>query len=202
MIAAGGGRTAVYALGVILVVDHRDSFTYNLVQLIERLGRATEVVASDAATAEALVERAPDAVVLSPGPGRPEGAPLFLDLLDRLPATTPVLGVCLGHQALGMAVGAPVVRGEPVHGHASRVFHDGSGIFEGVSDPFDAARYHSLRLRREDLPSAVAVTAWTDDGIVMGLARRDRPWFGVQFHPESILTPEGPRIVGNFLALA
>ena len=102
----------------------------------------------------------------------------------------------------GLAAGAPVVRGEPVHGHASPVFHDGSGIFEGIPVPFDAARYHSLRLRREDLPPEIEVTAWTEDGVVMGLAHRDRPWFGVQFHPESILTPEGPRIVGNFLALA
>lgn len=187
---------------MILVVDHRDSFTYNLVQLIERLGRPTEVVTTDAAAAEALVARAPEAVVLSPGPGAPEGAGVFLDLLRVLPSSTPVLGVCLGHQAMGVALGAPVVRGEPVHGHASRVFHDGSGIFAGVADPFDAARYHSLRLRREDLPTSVAVTAWTEDGIVMGLRRLDRPWFGVQFHPESILTPEGPRIVGNFLALA
>lgn len=202
MIAAGNAPAADYAGRVILVVDHRDSFTYNLVQLIERLGHPTEVVATDAEPAEALAARRPDAVVLSPGPGSPAGAAVFLDLLAALPADTPVLGVCLGHQALGVAAGAPVVRGEPVHGHASPVFHDGRGIFEGIPVPFDAARYHSLRVRREDLPPEIEVTAWTEDDVVMGLARRDRPWFGVQFHPESILTPEGPRIVGNFLALA
>ena len=110
---------------------------------------------------------------------------------------------CGRPMVLSMSPGeTPVVRGEPVHGHASPVFHDGRGIFEGIPVPFDAARYHSLRVRREDLPPEIEVTAWTEDDVVMGLARRDRPWFGVQFHPESILTPEGPRIVGNFLALA
>lgn len=187
---------------MILVVDHYDSFTYNLVQLVERLGRRTQVVKSDGPGAPELVAMEPAAVILSPGPGRPEDAAVFLDLLESLPASTPVLGVCLGHQALGLAGGAQVVRTEPVHGHSSQVHHDGDGIFEGVSDPFSAARYHSLVLREGDLPPEIAVTARTEDGIVMALRHREMPRFGLQFHPESILTPEGPRIVANFLALA
>jgi anthranilate synthase/aminodeoxychorismate synthase-like glutamine amidotransferase len=187
---------------MILVVDHYDSFTYNLVQLVEGLGHATEVVKSDAATADALVALDPDAVILSPGPGRPEAAGCFIDLLDRLPQTTPVLGVCLGHQAIGIQYGGTVDRTAPVHGKASLVHHDGGELFEGVADPFEAGRYHSLVVTREDLPDDLLLTAWTDDGLVMGTRHRDLPRFGVQFHPESILTPEGPSIVRNFLRMA
>jgi len=187
---------------MILVVDHYDSFTYNLVQLIEGLGRATEVVRSDEAPAEELVERRPEAVVLSPGPGHPRDAGTFPDLLRILPETTPVLGVCLGHQALGIASGGTVDRAEPVHGKASLVHHEGRGILEGVSNPFEAGRYHSLVVLRDDLPGDLVLTAWTDDGLVMATQHRELPRYGVQFHPESILTPEGPRIVENFLALA
>jgi anthranilate synthase component 2 len=187
---------------VILVVDHYDSFTYNLVQLIESLGERTEVVKSDAETAEALVERRPDAVVLSPGPGRPEAAGCFPRLLQLLPDATPVLGVCLGHQALGVAAGGTVERAAPVHGKASLVHHEGRGILDGVSNPFEAGRYHSLVVVREGLPPELELTAWSDDGLVMAAQHRAMPRFGVQFHPESILTPEGPKIVRNFLALA
>jgi len=187
---------------MILVVDHYDSFVYNLVQLVESLGRRTEVVRSDAEPAEALVERRPEAVILSPGPGRPEEAGCFVELLRLLPPETPVLGVCLGHQALGVACGGRVDRAAPVHGKASLVHHDGEGIFEGVRNPFEAGRYHSLVVVREDLPPELVLTAWTEDGLVMGTRHRELPRFGVQFHPESILTPEGPRIVENFLALA
>jgi anthranilate synthase component 2 len=187
---------------MILVVDHYDSFVYNLVQLVESLGRRTEVVRSDAEPAEALVERRPEAVILSPGPGRPEEAGCFVELLRLLPPETPVLGVCLGHQALGVACGGRVERARPVHGKASLVHHDGEGIFEGVRNPFEAGRYHSLVVAREDLPPELVLTAWTEDGLVMGTRHRELPRFGVQFHPESILTPEGPRIVENFLALA
>jgi anthranilate synthase component 2 len=186
---------------MILVVDHYDSFTYNLVQLIESLGHATEVVKSDAEPAGALVERAPAGVVLSPGPGRPETAGCFTELLELLPDATPVLGVCLGHQAIGVEYGGTVDRTEPVHGKASSVHHDGSDLFAGVGDPFDAGRYHSLVVERDDLPAELELTAWTDDGLVMGTRHRELPRFGVQFHPESILTPDGPTIVRNFLAL-
>jgi anthranilate synthase component II len=187
---------------VILVVDHYDSFTYNLVQLVESLGHATEVVKSDAEPALALVERAPNAVILSPGPGRPEAAGCFTDLLDVLPPETPVLGVCLGHQAIGVEYGGTVERSEPMHGKASIVHHEGRGILDGVHEPFEAGRYHSLVVQRDDLPSELELTAWTDDGLVMGTQHVELPRFGVQFHPESILTPEGPKIVRNFLALS
>jgi anthranilate synthase component 2 len=186
---------------VILVVDHYDSFTYNLVQLIESLGHATEVVKSDAEPAEALVDRRPSAVVLSPGPGRPEDAGCFPRLLQILPPETPVLGVCLGHQALGVACGGVVERAGPVHGKASLVHHEGRGILAGLPDPFEAGRYHSLVVRRDRLPEELELTAWSDDGLVMAVQHRELPRFGVQFHPESILTPDGPRILRNFLAL-
>jgi anthranilate synthase component II len=187
---------------VILVVDHYDSFTYNLVQLVESLGHPTEVVKSDAEPAEALVERRPDAVILSPGPGRPEDAGVFIDLLRILPLETPVLGVCLGHQALGIALGGAVDRAEPVHGKASLVFHEGKGILADLPNPFEAARYHSLVVLRDHLPEELELTAWSDDGLVMATQHRELPRFGVQFHPESILTPDGPKIVRNFLKLA
>jgi anthranilate synthase component 2 len=187
---------------MILVVDHYDSFTYNLVQLVESLGYATEVVKSDAEPAEALAERDPAAVILSPGPGRPEEAGCFPELLRILPPATPILGVCLGHQALGVASGGRVDRASPVHGKASLVYHDGAGILEGVGNPFEAGRYHSLVVVRDGLPAELQLTAWTEDGLVMATQHRERPRFGLQFHPESILTPEGPTIVENFLALA
>jgi anthranilate synthase/aminodeoxychorismate synthase-like glutamine amidotransferase len=187
----------------VLVVDHYDSFVYNLVQLVESLGSATEVVRSDAEAAEQLVSRRPDAVILSPGPGRPEEAGCFVELLGALPDETPVLGVCLGHQALGAAFGGTIDRAPvPVHGKTSAIRHDGTGLFEGVPDPFEAGRYHSLVIRDDAVPPSLEVTATTDDGLVMAVRHRTLPRFGVQFHPESILTPNGPRIVENFLALA
>ena len=186
---------------MILVVDHYDSFTYNLVQLVEGVGYETEVVKSDAEPAEALAERAPAGVILSPGPGRPEEAGCFSELLRILPSATPVLGVCLGHQALGVVSGGRVDRASPVHGKASLVYHDGIGILEGVGNPFEAGRYHSLVVVRDGLPSDLRLTAWTEEGLVMAAQHRELPRFGVQFHPESILTPEGPRIVENFLTL-
>jgi anthranilate synthase component 2 len=186
---------------VILVVDHYDSFTYNLVQLIEGVGLSTDVVKSDERSAEELVATEPAAVVLSPGPGHPRDAGCFPELLRLLPERTPVLGVCLGHQALGLVEGGVVDRTEPVHGKASLVFHEGRGILDGLSMPFEAGRYHSLVVLRDELPDDLELTAWTEDGLVMATQHRELPRYGVQFHPESILTPEGPRIVQNFLAL-
>jgi anthranilate synthase/aminodeoxychorismate synthase-like glutamine amidotransferase len=186
---------------MILVVDHYDSFTYNLVQLVESLGRETLVVKSDEKPAAELVGLGPEAVILSPGPGHPRDAGCFTELLDSLPATTPVLGVCLGHQALGLQCGGTVDRAAPVHGKASLVYHEGRGILEGVTVPFEAGRYHSLVVERDDLPEELELTAWTEDGLVMAAQHRELPRYGVQFHPESILTPEGPRIVETFLRL-
>ena len=187
---------------MILIVDHYDSFTYNLVQLVESLGRPTEVVKSDAESAEALVERNPDAVILSPGPGRPEDAGVFTSLLSLSCPTGSRCWGCLGHQALGISCGGVVDRETPVHGKASLVFHEGKGILEGVTDPFEAGRYHSLVVLRKQLPDELELTAWTEDGLVMAAQHRSLPRYGVQFHPESILTPEGPRIVENFLRLS
>jgi anthranilate synthase component 2 len=187
---------------MILVVDHYDSFVYNLVQLVESFGHATTVVRSDDAGAAELVARSPQAVILSPGPGRPESAGCFLDMVDAVGDATPVLGVCLGHQAIGAAFGGPVVRApEPVHGKASLVYHEGRGILAGLPSPFEAGRYHSLVVDRGDLPAELLVTAETEDGLVMAVEHRSLPRFGVQFHPESILTPYGPQIVENFLSL-
>jgi anthranilate synthase component 2 len=188
---------------MILVVDHYDSFVYNLVQLVERLGHPTEVVRSDAGTVEEILGRTPEAIILSPGPGRPEDAGCFLELARAADPSIPILGVCLGHQALGSAVGGRVARGPvPVHGKASPIYHRGAGILSGVPSPFDAGRYHSLVITREELPAELELTAWTEDGLVMAVQHRELPRFGVQFHPESILTPEGPRIVENFLRLS
>ena len=187
---------------MILVVDHYDSFTYNLVQLIESLGRETQVVKSDERPASELIEREPEAVVLSPGPGHPRDAGCFSELLRLLPEATPVLGVCLGHQAIGLDAGGTVDRASPVHGKASLVYHEGGGILEGLPAPFEAGRYHSLVVERRGLPSELSLTAWTDDGLVMATQHRELPRFGVQFHPESILTPDGPRIAENFLQLS
>ena len=187
---------------MILVLDHYDSFVYNLVQLVAQEGHQVRVVRSDAAPAADLLALRPDGVILSPGPGRPEAAGCFLEMVSRLDESTPLLGVCLGHQAIGAAFGARIVRApEPVHGKTSPVRHEGRGILAGLPSPFEAGRYHSLVVDPATLPPDVEVTATTDDGLAMALAHRTLPRFGVQFHPESILTPEGPRIVANFLAL-
>jgi len=187
---------------MILVIDHYDSFVYNLVQLVEGFGYETRVVRSDDAGAGDLTASRPDAVILSPGPGRPESAGCFLEMVKVLDQSTPMLGVCLGHQAIGAAFGGPVVRApEPVHGKASLVYHEGRGILEGLPSPFEAGRYHSLVVDRATLPDDLVVTAETQDGLVMAVEHRTLPRFGVQFHPESILTPFGPQIVENFLAL-
>jgi anthranilate synthase component II len=186
---------------MILVVDHYDSFVYNLVQLVMEAGHTTRVVRSDAQSAHGLAASHPAGVILSPGPGRPEQAGCMIELLGALDRSIPLLGVCLGHQALGAALGARVERAAPVHGKASPIHHRGRGIFEGMPVPFDGGRYHSLVVLPDGLPTDLEVTATTEDGLVMGLQHRSLPRFGVQFHPESILTPKGPRLVQNFLRL-
>ena len=188
---------------MILVIDNYDSFTYNLVQELGELAdEPVEVVRNDAASAADLVGRGPRAVVISPGPGTPEQAGVTMDVI-RAAADLPLLGICLGHQALAAVHGSRVVRAPaPVHGKTAAIRHGGEGLFEGLSDPFEAARYHSLVVARDSVPSGLEVTAWTDDGLVMGLRRMDRPHLGVQFHPESYRTREGMRLLANFLRLA
>jgi anthranilate synthase/aminodeoxychorismate synthase-like glutamine amidotransferase len=185
----------------ILVVDNYDSFTYNLVQLVLMAGAEVEVLRNDAEAAAAMLERRPDGILLSPGPGRPEDAGVMMDLLAAHPPV-PVLGVCLGHQAMGAACGAAVGRAvHLMHGKTSNVRHRGEGIFAGLPDPFEATRYHSLEVKAESLPPELEPTAWADDGTLMAMRHRELPWYGVQFHPESVLTLAGPRLVENFLAL-
>jgi anthranilate synthase component II len=186
---------------MVLVLDNYDSFTYNLVQYLGELGAEVSVVRNDAATVDAVAAMRPDRLVISPGPGRPEDAGITMAAIRQLGATVPILGVCLGHQALGAVYGGRVVRApSPVHGKTSTIEHNGRGVFSGLTSSFQASRYHSLVVAEDDLPAALEVTARTkDDGIIMGLRHRELPVHGVQFHPESILTSEGKRILRNFL---
>ena len=185
----------------VLVIDCYDSFTYNLTQLVGSLGAVPEVILNDARP-EALERHAWDRIILSPGPGRPEDSGLCLTALSTLSREIPTLGVCLGHQAICTAFGGRVVRGgRPVHGKTSSVSHDGKGIFAGIGNPFTATRYHSLVADRGSLPPDLEITAeCPEDGCVMGVRHRRYPIEGVQFHPESVLTKEGPRILANFLS--
>ena len=185
---------------MIVVVDNYDSFTYNLVQMLTSTGARVEVLRNDAATPDDLLARRPRAIVLSPGPGRPEAAGISVELIRRQ-APVPLLGVCLGHQALAVAFGARVERAPRLmHGKTSQVRHGGGGLFAGLPSPFEATRYHSLAVPEESLPSELAATAWSEDGILMAIEHRRLPYFGVQFHPESVLTSAGPRLLANFLS--
>jgi len=186
----------------ILVLDNYDSFTFNLVQLIEALGADAEVVRNDVEPAEALAARDPDGVVLSPGPGTPGRAGVTLDAVRCFAARgTPVLGICLGHQAIGVAFGASVARARvPRHGKSAAIRHDGAGVFRGLADPFEAALYHSLVIDEELLPAALCISARSPEGEVMGVRHRELPLEGVQFHPESVLTPGGGVVIANFVA--
>ena len=187
---------------MILLLDNYDSFTFNLAQALGSLGPELRVVRNDAESVDQLLSSDPSCVVLSPGPDRPERAGVMLDLLAALPERVPVLGVCLGHQALVVAEGGELeTDAEPVHGESSLVHHDGSPLFRGLRTPFRAGRYHSLRARRDRLPESLEAIAFTDDGVPMAVRHRELPRFGVQFHPESILTPQGQTLLANFLAL-
>src|SRR5215211_8353451 len=187
----------------VLVVDNYDSFTWNLVHLIGPLVRSVEVVRNDETSIEAIRARAPDAIVLSPGPCTPNEAGICLDVIRDCGATVPILGVCLGMQAIGQAFGGEVVRAPlPMHGKVSTVSHNGRSVFRGINGEFEATRYHSLVVARDTCPRELEVTAEADNGLVMGVAHRDLPFHGVQFHPESIASEHGGRIVRNFLDLA
>ena len=187
---------------MILLVDNYDSFTFNLFHLLAALGETCEVRRNDQLTVPDALAMRPDAILLSPGPCTPNEAGICLDLV-RAAGSVPVLGVCLGHQAIGQAFGGQVVRAPvPMHGKTSRVVHEGTDVFEGLPSPFSVVRYHSLVVEPETLPDALVPTAWTEDGVLMGLRHRERPLYGVQFHPESILSEQGHALVGNFLRLA
>jgi anthranilate synthase component II len=186
---------------MILVIDNYDSFTYNLVQYLGELGADVRVVRNDAASLESIAASKPERIVISPGPGRPEHAGITMDTIRHFGPLVPILGVCLGHQAIGAVFGGSVVRAAaPMHGKTSTIEHDGRGVFAGISSPFVASRYHSLVVADENFPLELEVSARTrEDNAIMGLRHREHPIHGVQFHPESILTGEGRRLLRNFL---
>ena len=188
---------------MILVIDNYDSFTYNLVHYVNELGAETLVRRNDKISVQDALAMAPEAVLLSPGPCTPDEAGVCLPLLRGAPADLAILGVCLGHQAIGQAYGGEVIRAKSLmHGKTSKIRHEGKGLFKGIPDGFIGTRYHSLSVRRETLPAELEITAWTDDGEIMGFQHRERPVYGVQFHPESIATEYGHELLANFLDLA
>jgi len=188
---------------MLLVIDNYDSFTYNLVQYLGELGETVEVRRNDQVTVDEIeTELRPERIVISPGPGTPDDAGVSLNVIERFSGKIPLLGVCLGHQAIGQAFGGKVVRApELMHGKVSEICHDGKTIFSGLEDHFLAGRYHSLVVERDTLPTCLEVSAFTNDDIIMGLRHREMKVEGVQFHPESILTANGKRLLANFLKL-
>ena len=190
---------------MLLMLDNYDSFTYNLVQYLQSLGADVKVLRNDAMTVDEIEKLAPERIVISPGPCTPNEAGVSLELIERLGRTTPILGVCLGHQSIGQAYGGDVVRaGNIMHGKTSRIRHEGKGVFAGLPDAYEAIRYHSLVVDRSTLPGSLEITAWTEnqDGSfeeIMGLRHKEYPVEGVQFHPESILTEHGHALLKNFL---
>jgi anthranilate synthase component 2 len=187
---------------MLLLIDNYDSFTYNLFHYLAELGAEVVVKRNDALSAEDAIALAPEAIVLSPGPCDPDRAGICLDLIARAAGRVKMLGVCLGHQSIGQAFGARVVRApKPMHGKISRIAHDGRGIFVRLPSPFEATRYHSLTVAPDSVPDCLEVTATSEDGVIQGLRHRDLPIFGVQFHPESICTQHGHALLKNFLAI-
>jgi anthranilate synthase/aminodeoxychorismate synthase-like glutamine amidotransferase len=186
----------------VVIVDNYDSFTYNLFQYLAELGAKVDVFRHDQITVDGIRDLGPTHLVISPGPKTPDEAGISLDAIREMAGEVPILGVCLGHQAIGQAFGGRVVRGEePVHGKTSEIEHDGRTVFAGLPDPMTATRYHSLVVERETLPDVLEVSAWCDGDVIMGLRHRDLPVEGVQFHPESILSAEGRGLLGNFLGM-
>jgi anthranilate synthase/aminodeoxychorismate synthase-like glutamine amidotransferase len=187
---------------MILVLDNYDSFTYNLVQYLGELGATMRVARNDVITVDDVEGLAPEGIVISPGPGNPDGAGISLELIRRFHTRVPILGVCLGHQAIGQAFGGTVARArKQMHGKTSTITHDGRGVFRGLPAGFEATRYHSLVVLEADFPAALEISARAEDGEIMGLRHRQYPVEGVQFHPESILTSQGKALLGNFLEL-
>ena len=185
----------------VLVIDNYDSFTFNLVQYLGELGAEVLVRRNDEVTPQEVLNLRPDRIVVSPGPCTPNEAGVSLKLIEEVSGEIPILGVCLGHQAIGQAFGAKVVRGEPVHGKTARIFHDDAGVYAGLEQGFIATRYHSLVIEPESVPECLAVTSRTEDGVIMGVRHRGRPVEGVQFHPESVLTRSGKTLLRNFLGI-
>ncbi len=184
----------------VVVVDNYDSFTYNLVQYLGELGCDLKVFRNDLTTPDRILTLQPDRIIISPGPGTPNDAGISLEVVERLGTRIPILGVCLGHQVIGQAFGGLVTAApELKHGKTSSIHHAGGELFKRIPSPFTATRYHSLIVAKEDLPSCLTVTAWTKDGTIMGLQHEELPVHGVQFHPESILTPSGKDLLENFL---
>ncbi|MFN8731597.1 MAG: anthranilate synthase component II [Hyphomonadaceae bacterium] len=184
----------------ILLIDHYDSFTYNLVHYVEELGAETQVVRNDRISVEEAIARAGDGIIISPGPCTPNEAGICLDLIKALPEEIPLLGVCLGHQAIGQAYGGKVSRAKTImHGKTSTITHANTGLFEGLPEQFEVTRYHSLSVERESLPNSLRVDAWTADGEIMGMSHVAKPIFGVQFHPESIASEHGHALIQRFL---
>ena len=184
----------------ILVIDNYDSFTFNLVQYLGELGAETHVVKNDAIDVPGILRHAPDGVLISPGPCTPNEAGISLACIEKLAGAMPILGVCLGHQAIGQAFGGKVVRaGRLMHGKTSPIVHDGRSLFQGLPSPFDATRYHSLLVEKESLPDCLEVSAWTEEGEIMGLRHKTLAVEGVQFHPESVLTSMGKMLLANWL---
>ena len=185
---------------MLLVIDNYDSFTYNLVQYFGELGADMKVVRNDELTVDEIEALAPDKIVISPGPCTPNEAGVSVEVVKRLGGKVPILGVCLGHQSIAQAFGGDVVRADRLmHGKTSEMYHEGASVFQGLSQPFVATRYHSLIVKKETLPDCLEVTAWTDEGEIMGLQHKEHEIHGVQFHPESILTAEGKSLLANFL---
>jgi anthranilate synthase component II len=192
---------------MILVIDNYDSFTYNLVQYLGELGQSLsvakniEVFRNDQITLEQIKAKKPDGIVISPGPGTPDDAGISLEIIEKLGPQTPLLGVCLGHQSIGQVYGGKIIAaGELMHGKTSPVRHNGEGVFAGLADPLTATRYHSLVIERESCPAVLEITAWVEDGTIMGVRHRSYPHIqGVQFHPESVLTQSGKALLKNFL---
>lgn len=187
---------------MILVIDNYDSFTWNLVHYLEQIGASTRVIRNDEITAQAALELAPDGIVLSPGPCTPDQAGICMDVVRDAPDTLPILGVCLGHQSIGQALGGAVITAREIrHGKRSVIRHEGGPLFAGLPERFEVVRYHSLAVRADDLPDSLVADAFTDDGEIMAVRHVSRPVYGVQFHPESILTEHGHALLRNWLSL-
>ena len=187
---------------MLLLIDNYDSFTYNLFQYLSELGADVHTVRNDQITPDAIEELAPERIVISPGPGRPDDGGISIDVIGRFAGKVPIRGVCLGHQCIGQAFGGEVAgAGEIMHGKSSKISHDGNGIFRGLPNPFEAIRYHSLAITPESVPESLEVTARSDSGVIMGVRHREYPIEGIQFHPESIMTPVGKDLLKNFLEM-